>query len=617
MLRSITLLGKASKDEPLKSIVDKTNAKHVFIIILNKDCKYVGLTSEDNKGEEKYLYKREKGGLPGKFITGRIGAIDLKNLKRNLKRLSEKKSDKSALAEINKFKEKKIAWVQRPSILRNDKAIAKIPPKSAHLLKSITEEVTRRQESIMKELSKLVLRGDYDEVLLTVKVGQKYLSEIEGFPELLQIAAQGEESAEPSTAAARCVICNQRGSGDKLKEPLPFFTIDKPNFVSDGIPDNAYKVFSLCRNCYFDLQKGTKYIQERLMFNIPRTAGDSKLWFWLVPQLNDPALVQEYVKGADKSLASFKQMLKTSEEMETAQVIDLSDMSEKYEASGGVMNFLTYLVLFHTYDKQKHMRLVGAVDGIYPSRLKELAQTKRMVDAISFKNGQQLKFHFGLLVEFLEDNNNDGWMKTMSYIMSSIFTKKPIDELLIAEIILSKARSFLSRHDLEEWRTIMLNATVILEYLYRVGTLSAKMDSQSGSDIIPSDKKAAAAAEFLNSHQKLLYTKNLRAICATGIAVGVVINAQKRYLRGSDSFISRLNRLEMDYTRLYDLVPQVKMKLKYYKAEEYNELWEYLASNEVSNLDPNQQVQKELMNLIFAVGMAFGLTIGPKKEDKS
>lgn len=612
MLQSIALLGKASKDDSLKSIVDKTNAKHVFVIILNKDCKYSGVTLEDNKGEEKYLYKREKGGLPGKFITGRIGAMDLKNLKRNLQRLREKKSDKLALDQINKFKEKKIAWVQKPSILRNDKAIAKIPPKSAHLLKSITNEVIKRQDSILKELSKLVLRGDYDEVLLTVKLGQKYLNEIEGFPELLKIAAQGEESDEPSTVAAKCTICNKQGSGEELKEPLPFFTIDKPNFISDGTPDNAYKVFSLCRNCYLDLQKGSKYIQERLTFNIPRTIGDSKLWLWLIPQLNELSLIQD-IREAHKGLESFKEMLKLSEEMKAAETIDFSAMSEESKIHNVGRNFLTYLALFHAYDKQKHMRLISAVDGIYYSRFEQLVIAKKIVDTISFKNGQQLKFYFGLLTEFLYDDNNDGWMKMMSYIMSSIFTKKPIDELLIARIILSKARSSLSQHDLWEWRRIMLNATVILEYLYRVDTLSAKMESLGGSSIMPSDKKAAAAAEFLNSHDKLLYTKNLRAICATGIAVGVVINAQKKYLHGSDSFISRLNRLEMDYIRLYSLLPQVKVKLKHYEAEDYNELWEYLASSEVSNLDPNQQVQKELMNLIFAVGMAFGLTIGPKE----
>ena len=568
MLKTIALIGKSSIDD-LKSITDKTNAKHIFVIQLNKDCKYIQLTIEDNKGEEMYLYKREKGGLPGKFITGRIGGVDLKNLKKSLQKLNEKKSDRTALEQINKFKERKIAWVQRSSILRNNKAIEKIPPKSADLLQSITEEVIKCQDKIMKDFSKLVSHQDYDEILLTVKVGPKYLSDIEGFPKLLQIAAQGEESATPSTVASKCIICNQQSSGNKLKEPLPFFTIDKPNFVPDGVLGNSYKVFSLCRHCYLDLQKGSKYIQEKLSFPIPKTVGDSKLWLWLVPQLNDPKLVQDYINRGDKGLASFKEMLQISQGMDTARDADLSYMSEKdggINSDNRIANFLTYVALFHTYDKQKHMRLISAVDGIYPSRLKELSQAKRIVDAISFKNRQQLKFHFGLITDFLEEDN-DGWMKMMAYIMSSIFTRKSIDELLIAKILLSKAKFALSKRELWQWHQIMLNATVILEYLYKVGSLSTKTENQSISDILPNNEKAAVAVTFLNSHQSLLYTKNLRAICAIGIAVGVIVNAQKKYLNGSDSFINRLNRLEMDYQRLRGLFPQAYPKLKHYKAE--------------------------------------------------
>jgi CRISPR-associated Csh1 family protein len=471
----------------------------------------------------------------------------------------------------------------------------------------------------MKDLSKLVLHQDYDEILLTVKIGQRYLSDIDGFPELLQIAAQGEESVPPSAIASKCMVCNQQSSGDELKEPLPFFTIDKPNFIPDGMLDNSYKVFSLCRDCYIDLQKGSKYIQERLAFNIPKTMGNSKLWLWLIPQLNDPKLVQDYVHRADMGLTSFKQMLQISEGMETARDADLSHMSEKTnstESDGRISNFLTYVALFHTYDKQKHMRLVSAVDGIYPSRLRELSLAKAAVDEISFKNGSKLKFHFGLITDFLE-KDSDGWMKIMAYIMSSIFTKKPIDELLITQILLSKAKSALSNHDLHQWRQIMLNATLVLEYLYKVGSLSTTTENlESSISSYQYNEKASMAADFLNSHQSLLYTKNLRAICAIGISVGVIINAQKRYL-GSDSFISRLNRLEMDYPRLRSLFSQAYPKLKHYKAEEYDELFAYLGTSEISNLDPKQQVQKDLMNLVFAVGMAFGLTIGPKKEVKS
>jgi hypothetical protein len=66
----------------------------------------------------------------------------------------------------------------------------------------------------------------------------------------------------------------------------------------------------------------------------------------------------------------------------------------------------------------------------------------------------------------------------------------------------------------------------------------------------------------------------------------------------------------MDYPRLQSLYPQTLIKLKHYKADaKYSGLFAYLGNNEISNLDPKQQIQKELMNLVFAIGMAHGFTL--------
>jgi hypothetical protein len=195
----------------------------------------------------------------------------------------------------------------------------------------------------------------------------------------------------------------------------------------------------------------------------------------------------------------------------------------------------------------------------------------------------------------------------MAHIMSCIFSKKQIDEIFISKILLEPAKSFLARRELKEAQEIILKATLILEYLHRVNTLP--MIEHSRSNLLPKDLKAAAAATFLNSHAGILYTKNLRAICAIGIAVGVIIKVQKRYL-GSDSFISRLNRLEMDYTRLLSLFSPAFIKLKHYKAfDEYEELFTYLGTEEISNLDSKQRLPKELMNLVFAIGITEGFTL--------
>ena len=606
MLGAIAMLGREIEEDPLKTIVDKTEAKNVFVIKLDKRCKYAGMTVEDNQGEEKYLYKRETGGLPGKFITGRIGRIDLQNLKKNLK-LSKTK-DPVALAGIDKFKKNKIGWVKKPTILRNETALANIPEKSAVLLKLIVDEIVSKQDKIMDDLSERVERGEYGDILLTTKIGNDYLGDIEGFPKLLEIAFRGEERGMSSAGISRCCICNNQAVVDELKEPLPFFTTDKPNFIPDGIRENSAKAFPLCRNCYIDIQKGSKYIQENLQFGIPNTSGQSRLWLWLIPQLNDSSLAKEYIKKPDKGLASFKEMVEISKAMEITRDIWLEEnLSEKNLSE----NFLTYIAVFHHYDKQKHMRLIATTDGIYPSRFRELSEQKRVLDKISSTTGNPNRFYFGLITDFLE-KDNEGWMKTMTYLMSCIFTKRKIDELFITKILLTKIKTRLQKRELKEFNEITLKALVLLEYLHKMGQIS-EGDINTGYNGNPEDERSTKAAMFLNSHPGILHTPNLRAICAIGIAAGVIISAQRRHLK-SDSFISRLNRLEMDYTRLLGLYPQMMPKLKHYEAEEYNELFWYLGSAEISNIDEKQSVTKELMNLVFAIGMASGFTIATKKE---
>lgn len=615
MLQAIALLGKALPQDPLKDIVDKTNAKDIFVIKLDKNCKYTGLTVENNEGEDKYLYKREKGGLPGKFITGRIGSIDIKNLKKNLQQVSTQSSDKPNVFSdaIDRFKKNKIAWMKRSGILKNIETMKKIPNDSVYLLKSMTNEIISQQDKIMKDLSDKILNGDYGDILLTVKIDDKYLNDIEGFSELLRIASQGEEPMSSSKlnhpTLSRCMVCGGKASISELKEPLPFFTIDKPNFIPDGIYINSTKVFSLCRVCYLDLQRGSRYIQDKLSFDIPNTSRRSRLWFWLIPQLNDPTILpDDYIKKSEKGLASFKYMSSISKGMDFMKEADLGSAVE--EANDIKDNLLTYVALFHHYDQQKHMRLIAAVDGIYPSRFKEMWNEKAAVDNIAFKTNNPNKFYFGLITDFLE-NETEGWMKIMAYIMSCIFTKKRIEETLIVKLLLAPSKSALSKRQLKDWYQIILKATLIFEYLYRVNALLSP-SRNIGSDPLPNNDTTSVAARFLNSHSGILYTKNLRAICAIGIAVGVIIKVQQRFL-GSDSFISRLNRLEMDYPRLLSLYPQTLIKLKHYKADpKYSDLFTYLGNNEISNLDPKQQIQKELMNLVFAIGMAHGFTLGEK-----
>lgn len=611
MLGAIALLGSSVKIDSVENLADKTGAKEVFVVNLDSKCKYVKLSVERNAGEHRYLYRREKGGLPGKFITGRIGAFDIRNLKRLITQHSSKYSRISKDPDFKNFVKKKIAWVDRPSILRDEAALERIPKSSQTILKSLVREIMKKQDRIANDFCKTLSKGDYGEILITVKIGTKYLKDIEGFSDLFRISSQGGDLTEPELgeeSVNMCMICNNPASKRELKEPLPFFTLDKRSFLPDANKNNFQKAFPLCVKCYSNLQKGSRYIRENMLFAIPNTSGTSRISFWLVPILNDPSLVKAYFTKSPKGLASFKEMMKMLLGLELARKIDTINQQPEYQDIAGndvASRFLSYEAIFHYYDKQKNMRLLGHAEGIYPPRLRELGETKYVVDKIAHFSGSKEKFHFGLMTDFIE-KDTEGWMRTMTHIMTSVFTGRPLNIGLIVKIVMDKAKDPFRKRDLAAWNEVMLKATILLEYLYRVKALMSEYSAERTR--LPEDEKSKAAASFLNSHSGILYTKNLRAICAIGLAVGIVVKAQQRYMK-SDSFLSRLGGLEMDSQKLQGLFPQAFLKLKHYKAEEYTDLLSYLGSSEISNLDIANKVPDELMNLVFAIGMCQGFTM--------
>jgi hypothetical protein len=130
--------------------------------------------------------------------------------------------------------------------------------------------------------------------------------------------------------------------------------------------------------------------------------------------------------------------------------------------------------------------------------------------------------------------------------------------------------------------------------------------SQQESERMEDSKMVAELRNFLGSHSKLLVDGTLRAICATGIAAGVLLRVQQDK-RGSMPFWARLNRLEMDLDRVNRLFPQIVNKLHEYEVHDYDDALAYLGSQEISGLDlMRKDLSKDVISLVFAVGMAEG-----------
>ncbi|MEM3191331.1 MAG: TM1802 family CRISPR-associated protein [Candidatus Parvarchaeota archaeon] len=617
MLKSIALIGSQGEGE-WAYLVDSSSVRDVFVICTDDNGKYKGVTVEDNAGEERYLYRRDKSGKPGIFLTGRIPANDIKFIK---KQISGQKEFDELLKEekVESFVKKKIGWYSfRKTILDNSDAMVKVPESSRQLLATALDEVTANKYNITKELFRLISQGNYNsDAFITIKFGARYSSEIDGFPSIFKYLSQvGRPSKKgvkkSDSSVARCVICNSPAPNRLLKEPLQFVTFDKPNFAPDGKKENSAKALSICDKCYEHLQRGERYIRDNFDFDIPNTKGATKVSFWLIPVLNNWELVKMFMKTQEKGLSSFRNMWKIADDIEAVKKADLTE--DIWSDSEPLSAFLTYSALFYRKDKYGHMMPVEMADGIFSPRLAELARKKFEVDRIS---GYKTLFHYGILQEFLfSDNKKDpGKMddfRTLSHIMSSIFTAKKLDRSMITKMVVDKIRQKARKQDSEGVKEITLKATALLEYLHRVGCLEGNPLAEQA--VGPnSDPLYQDVALFMGSHSRLLNTKNLRAICAIGIAAGVVIKAQKAHL-GSETFMARLNRFEVDYARLKSIFPAAMPKLQYYKATQFLDLFASLGAYEVVNLDPSEKVDKETMNLVLAIGVCKGFELFESKK---
>lgn len=113
---------------------------------------------------------------------------------------------------------------------------------------------------------------------------------------------------------------------------------------------------------------------------------------------------------------------------------------------------------------------------------------------------------------------------------------------------------------------------------------------------------------FMDSHSSILRDGTCRAVCAIGIAAGILLQVQRKRTGGrSMPFWGRLNRLEMDLDRARNLFPQILNKLHEYDEHSYDDVLAHLGAAEISNLDVSQKdLPKDIVSLVFAVGMSQG-----------
>jgi CRISPR-associated protein Csh1 len=659
MITSIAELEKGWRtdaiDSNIAALVASTKAKYAIVIkikMLGKDVQYLGAVLEENKGAEIYLYG-DSPHWPGLFITGRIPGIDIQKIKRIIGSKEEKDESKKDTKSKDKSKyqkgkqssrkrksdpvkdlkdllNKKIGWISDSTILNDEELIERLPENQRYILLSLQgrfssiKELIKDKQSIdeinnipiVKDVLRIIKdfdpkEGESGDLLLTFKFledsKEYYVGEVKEYRNIFKKAITSLRNPKKKQRdRVICTVCNNQAPSDTFKHPpLPFFTLDKPNFIPNGNPDFGFKVFPLCQECYMKLRRGRAYIEENLDYSIPNPYHrGATLKFWLIPVLSDPTSVQTYLYNLNRGGLYLKNLKTMCEKMELITQID-SHLVTQADPSE---SFLSFTALFYMMDTQGHMRLISSEQGIYPKRLRYIVEVKAKVDALYPFRKEGIRFGFPLLREFIETPKKEGWYPRLSSLLSSIFVGNKADEEFIFRVLIQKIRDSISKKfEPEDFNTIVLKALSVIDYLVYLQIMGLPSEEVGAMNAEIKDRAADEALRFLDSHSKFLASGTLRAVCATGISVGILLEIQRSRPDRSMPFWSHLNRLELDLNRLRALFPQVLTKLQQYDEHRFDQLLHYLGADEISKLDISMEnLNRDLVSLVFAVGLSEG-----------
>jgi CRISPR-associated Csh1 family protein len=608
MIEAIAELGRASGIKDVVALTDRVEAEHVIEIkikIDGSDARYVGISLQEKGKDEWYLYRRDFSGKPGIFWSGNIGVSDIKKMKQNF---ADKKIVKS-------FLKRKVEWIPECKLIGNKGFLKSIDVSTRNRIDLIRVAINRDMDKIEYDILKEIKSIDPENLLITIKIadnlGEHFIGELKEFTDLFKMYILGDrENANGTQNVAKplCAVCNKPATLSTFREKLLlFFTLDKPNFLPDGIYLNDYKVFPICSGCYLDLQKGQRYIKDNLDFQVLTPKGGTKLRFWLIPVLGSTILVKDFLDDLNRGGLSLRNLSQICQSVDVFTQSHLDSQPSRYEA------FLSFASLFYFLDNNGHMRLITMSEGIYPRRLKAIVAAKSNVDSNPTFYKNKVRFGFPLIVELFEGEKEETSRKMLTLLLTSIFTDKQMEPSLIFGVTMNKIRGMIVKNPiLKEMASTSLKGLALTEYLFDLNVIALGGDKimEGKSSEWTKDSRVVEIEHFLERHRTLLHDGTLRATFAVGVAVGILLETQKNVLTtGKSPFWNHLNRLEMDFDRIESLLPKVINKMHQYDEHEYDSVLSYLGT-EAANLNPlAKDIPNELLNFVFSIGMSEGYII--------
>ena len=513
---------------------------------------------------------------------------------------------------------------------------AKIPysleEKDLRYLKSIKDCLDTNEPVIIDQIKTFLcdIRLKKESALITLVVQEhnqrQYLGDIELFQSLFikktRASLYQKYHMESRGLNQVCSVCREKKEEVYgFVSTYNFYTADKPGMVSGGFDRRqAWKNYPVCFDCALALERGKKYLDTFSHFRLygfdynvilkPLHGGNTEIFDTL----------ETFHTGGDRIKLNkhYRSLMSDSKD---EIFYHLSDKENSFSC-----NILIY------QEKNTEFKIERYIEGIYPSRLKELFDAKNTIDAKQtfrsfpipvFKDKKivsehPFEFTFESIFYFFGKEIDQDARTYFLDIVNRIFSGTPVSYQFILSGIARKIRKLFAQNNFS--RESALRGLALLSYLDELKLLGSYKDGIPMTDqsitIFPdassSDTKKKADAIFKEYHS-FFDTPAKRAVFLEGVLCQKLMNIQYKELDATP-FRVKLQGLKMDQRRLCGLFPEIQDKLHKHTANYYRDL-EQLISATMVEAGNDWRLSTDEITFYFMLGMNLVDQFAFKKQD--
>jgi CRISPR-associated protein Csh1 len=501
-----------------------------------------------------------------------------------------------------------------------------------NVLKKMNTALADQRDKIMAELNEKYSQKDAKfNAIITLGVADgedySYPSEQPIFKSILLRTGKDKYYTKKSQGEslgndAVCSVCKQkRNEVYGFAIPWTFHTFDKPGFIAGGFKVNeSWKNTPVCFDCATRLEIGKKYIEERLDF------GFYGFRYLLVPKLalgGDFQDILSILGGNDQ-----KRKLKINKEIKSNIT---SDEEEILDLVKDKKDFISNSLIFYKKEQSSY-RILLLIEGILPSRLKALFDTKDHIDerfkiyddlllSETQKEKNHFEFNFGVLRRFFpQESKNRTFDKIFLEIVDKIFVGDKIDYYLLMDFIVRRAREAFAEGYPTNIAT--LNGFLLLNYLNELKLFenSKEMNEmdEKGCGIKPLGDLEGLPLEqkverFFDANKPFFTSDAKKATFLEGVLTQNLLNIQWNDKKATP-FRTKLHGLKMNEALIKKLLPEIQNKLEEYGKNYYRDLESVIAHHFVL-AGVNWKETDDELSFYFVLGMDMQKLFKNGKED--